>query len=71
MLLFDDLVLQEQLSLKNNSLSDTSNEIDRLNQEIARLDRISNEKTEEIQRLTTDLDNYKRDNESTRVCTDD
>jgi molecular chaperone GrpE (heat shock protein) len=61
-------MLQEQLTAKDNSLSFTNGEIDRLNQEISRLDRLCHEKTEDTQRLTTDLDNYRRDLEVSRVC---
>jgi hypothetical protein len=58
---------QEQLTAKDNSLSTVNSEIDRLNQEISRLDRLQNEKTEDAQRLTNDLENCKKELEVSRV----
>jgi hypothetical protein len=61
------LLMQDQLSAKSNSLSEALSEIERLNQELSRLEQLSNEKSNESLSLASDLENVKRSFEESQV----
>lgn len=50
-------LIQEQLAATQGTLADARNETDRVREENSQLERTSNEKSEEIQRLANELQN--------------
>jgi archaellum component FlaC len=62
--------MQDELSAKSNSLSEAASKIERLSQEITRLDQLCIEKSNESLSLAGDLENAKKSFEElqVRIC---
>lgn len=56
-------LLQEQLTTAQRTLADARSDVDRVREENSQLERTSNEKSEEIQRLANELQNSGHHNE--------